>query len=86
MTMRIPHGIAIKNARGRKTKENRHIRSGRGKRRAFKAQSERLIRQFERTHGIAVQSDTFLELSKSNLELAKLGRQLVTLRKRILGE
>ncbi len=80
-----PLGIAIKNGGGRKLKQDRHIRSERAKRRAFKAQSEKLIRRFERTHGIAVDPDTFLELSEKDPLLAQLGKQLVEMRSRFLG-
>jgi hypothetical protein len=73
-----PVGLAIKNGGGRKTKQNRHIRSERAKRRAFKVQSEKLICRFERIHGIAVHPDMFRELSKKTLVSRSWGNSLWT--------
>lgn len=80
-----PLGIALKNGGGRKVKQDRHIRSARQRRKAFKAESEKVIQKFERMHGISVNPEIFLELTMTNPHLAQLGRQLVMLRHKFLG-
>ncbi|WHZ35476.1 hypothetical protein [Sagittula sp. MA-2] len=49
-----PLGIALKGAGGRKTKDNRHIRSSRSKYRAFRAEVRKLVGHYQRKTGFKV--------------------------------
>ena len=72
-----PVEIAIHGQGGRKTRGNGHIRSDRQRRRAFKAESERIICKFERTHGVTIDPRTFVEMADRQLvELASQRDQI----------
>lgn len=75
-----PVEIAIHGQGGRKTRGNGHIRSDRQRRRAFKAESERIICKFERTHGVTIDPRTFVEMAAKDPRVAALGNQLKDLR------
>lgn len=82
-----PLGIALKAAGGRKTKENRHIRSARQRRKAFEIETERLMRQYEQEKDVCldVSPERFWEMAARDTCLAALGAQLVDLRIKYLG-
>lgn len=87
--MTYPLGIAIKNGGGRKTKENRHIRSERGKRRAFLSEASKIRAAYERKTGIKVPDDlTDEELDARSLrdpDFAAMRKKVYNLREYWLG-
>lgn len=84
-----PLNIALKNAGGRKTKANRHVRSARAKRRAFQSQAGKVVAQYQKKTGDKVPfelSDAeLIEWSARDADFAKLSQRVFELRWKWLG-
>lgn len=83
-----PLGIAIKGAGGRKTKENRHIRSSRSRRRAFWSEVEKLVKQYNRKTGkpapVKIDNKELERRAASDPDFAELRDKVFALRERYL--
>lgn len=84
-----PLGIALKGSGGRKTKENRHIRSSRSRRRAFWSEVEKLVKQFNRKTGkpapVNIDDEELERRAAADPDFAELRDKVFAARERYLG-
>lgn len=82
-----PIAIAIHGQGGRKTRGNTHIRTTRQRRKALISEGDKLVRKFQRAHGIKVDvaSDYFWEMCEIDPRFAELNAGLYALRKKYVG-
>ncbi len=84
-----PLGIAIKGAGGRKTKENRHIRSSRARRRAFWSEVEKLVKQYNRKSGkpapVNIDDEELERRAAADPDFAELRNKVFDVRMKYLG-